>query len=334
MTKTTNTLKAAIATLDQVALDLETVSREPDSPVDHAIKILRHLSRHAEPHKRDETHGAVLIKSYQDALKEAVAKLEIVLNTDSPSGTLADAIKDIEAAIEYLTGCIGFRTSPSQREPIPSIKLPPSLQGEPADALDKPAIVRIERTSAEVMRLLNAEADHASQVDPAYVDEIQTSKKDASKGESIVQACAQIRGLISDNAHGVWRQHLLDQVSTIEGQAFSKDTPTFALNANGNPLDDEQVELIRCIKATQRELLSLASSTRNYLLAKQKRLKAICDANPCNDIDHELTVEQAVAYGAYRDFTNADGYGWVQRGVSDVQVGVMALVRAVAGPTE
>ena len=200
MTKTTNTLRA-VYLLDQVALDLETVSREPDSPVDQAIKILRHLSRHAEPLARDETHGAVLIKSYQDALKEAVAKLESVLNTESPSGTLTDAIKDIEAVIEYLTGCIGWRTSPSQREPIPSIQTPPSLKGEPADALDKPArsgfvpynspaptdeekvkVVRIQKTADAILNLLHP----------------MVAKQDASKGESIVQACAQIRGELCD----------------------------------------------------------------------------------------------------------------------------------------
>lgn len=348
-----NSIKVAIATLNATALDLETVPRNPDGVVDVCIRTIRHMARHALPFSAGSALPKEQIDSYVSCLRTVADALQPV-QIDSPGGTLTDAIKDLLACANYISkirvceaDLRGFKPEPkgvpggyadgdAYRQPVESIQVPPSLRGEPADALDKPA----RQYSAEDQARIDAGLKPFTAPQPTAAELLVASgttrmvKKDASKGESIVQACAQIRGLISDNAHGIWRQQLLDQISAIEDQAFAKDTPTFALNANGKPLDDEQVELISRIKDARRELVSLANSTKNYLLAKQKRLRAICDANPCHDVDHELTEAQAAAYKAYTEFCEAEGYGWLDRGVSDVQVGVMSLVRAVAGPAE
>lgn len=324
MTKTTNNLKDAILSVDAIALDLETVPREPDSMVDRVIKNLRKLSAGAKAFTRESFQSEANIKGYFAIVTDAAAMLDIV-KADTPDGTVKSASTDLKAVAEYMLGCINEKMKP--RPATASIQVPPRLHGEPADALDKPAVVRVQKTG-------DAFADGLAKVIVASCE-----KKDASKGESIVQACAQIRGEIANNLsgqHAESAQAILGLLRNIEDQAFAKDTPDLALHVNisGNPLDDEQVELISRIKTARRELISLANSTKNYLLAKQKRLRATCDANPCHDVDHELTEAQAAAYKAYTEFCDADGYGWLDRGVSDVQVGVMSIIRAVSGPTE
>jgi len=346
MTKTANNLKDAILSVDAIALDLETVPREPDSMVDRVIKNLRKLSVEARRFTRESFQSEANIKGYFAIVTDAAVMLDIV-KTDTPDGTVKSASTDLKAVAEYMLGCINEKMKP--RPVTASIQVPPRLHGEPADALDKPA----RRYSAEDQARIDAGLKPFAPPQPTAEEKMQptadaivdllhqpaTVKKDASKGESIVQACAQIRGEIANNLsgqHAESAQAILGLLRNIEDQAFAKDTPDLALHVNisGNPLDDEQVELISRIKTARRELISLANSTKNYLLAKQKRLRATCDANPCHDVDHELTEAQAAAYKAYTEFCDADGYGWLDRGVSDVQVGVMSIIRAVSGPTE
>lgn len=332
----TNTLKAAMLSIDAIALDLETVPRAPDSVVDRVIAKLRLLSRHAEPYKRDQFQWPPRIEEYRKNINDLAATLSALVE-DTPSGTIKSAIEDLTDIVDYL-GHLALEKAPARVE---SIQVPPSLKGEPAEALDKPA----RQYSLEDQARINAGLEPFTAPQPTKAELAERAgvappfigKKDASKGESIVQACAQIRGEMSNNfGSNEAVKVVLHNVDAIEALAFSKDTPTFALNANGHPLDDEQTYLIKRIKEVQRELLALAASTQNYLVNKQQRLKAACDADPAQNFDCEdvLSESQVAAYGAYRDFTKAGGYGWVDRGVSDVQVGVMALVRAVAGPTE
>lgn len=352
MTTHVYTMRGPIATLKETIMVLETVPRNPDSPIDRAIKNIHALLRHIGPDPTRSVYPIDAIESYVAALNEIADGIESTsLDTDTKGGAVLNSIKDLRATAFYIAKIEpepakqampapkgvpgGYADGDAYRQPVESIQVPPSMRGEPASALEEPA----RQYSVEDQKRIDAGLKPFTAPQPTPAELLAASgtarmvKKDASKGEGIVQACAQIRGEIANNAHGDWRRRLLDHVRNIEDAAFSTDAPTFALNANGVPLDIEQVRLIGAIKEAQAQLLSLGVEVQSYLLAKQQRLRAICDEHPVEGTEARVTDDQQAAYKAYDDFCKATGYTWLDRGLGDVQVGVMSMVRAVAGPT-
>lgn len=337
MSKHVYTMRGPVATLNEAALNLETVPRNPDGVIDRAIINIRALVRHIGVNHDRSVYPIEQLESYCEALRETADTIEATsLDTDTPGGVIANTIKDLRATAYYIAKIEPEKAIDAMQVPkaVESVQIPPSMQGEPADALDKPA--GVVPPADKLQAFLESEAQPSELFDAEPIKQgvpFDLGKKDASKGEGIVQACAQIRGEIASNIPSVDR--VLEQVRLIEDAAFSKATPTFALNANGKPLDAEQVRLIVEIKDAQARLLALGAEVQEYLVAKQQRLRAICDADPVKNYDCEdvLTEAQQQAYGDYKAFSSAAGYQWLDRGLGDVQVGVMSLVRAVAGPT-
>ena len=87
-------------------------------------------------------------------------------------------------------------------------------------------------------------------------------------------------------------------------------------------LSQEEVDLMNRIKAKGTELLQLQSELANHLL-DQRQKKAIASENG----------QQAAAHEFVR-FSRAEPERWAAIGKTDIQTGIMALVRAVAQPSE
>lgn len=350
MTTHVYTMRGPIATLKETILVLETVPRNPDGPIDRAIKNTHALLRHIGPDPTRSVYPIDAIESYVYALNEIADGIESTsLDSDTPGGAVLNSIKDLRAVAVYIAKIEpekatqampapkgvqgGYADGDAYRQPVASIQVPPSMKGEPASALEEPA----RQYSVEDQKRIEAGLKPFTAPQPTPAELLAASgttrmlKKDASKGEGIVQACAQIRVAIPSTVPDFDR--IMDHVRNIEDLAFSPDAPTFALNANGVPLDIEQVRLIGAIKEAQAQLLSLGREVQSYLLAKQQRLRAICDEHPVEGTEARVTDDQQAAYKAYDDFCKATGYTWLDRGLGDVQVGVMSMVRAVAGPT-
>lgn len=334
MTTHVYTMRGPIATLKETILVLETVPRNPDGPIDRAIKNIHALLRHIGPDPTRSVYPIDAIESYVAALNEIADGIESTsLDTDTPGGAVLNSIKDLRATAFYIAKIEPEKATQAMPAPVESIQVPPSMRGEPASALEEPA----RQYSVEDQKRIEAGLKPFTAPQPTPAELLAAAgttrmvKKDASKGEGIVQACAQIRVAIPSTVPDFDR--IMDHVRAIEDAAFSPDAPTFALNANGVPLDIEQVRLIGAIKEAQAQLLSLGVEVQSYLLAKQQRLRAICDEHPVEGTEARVTDDQQAAYKAYDDFCKATGYTWLDRGLGDVQVGVMSMVRAVAGPT-
>jgi hypothetical protein len=87
-------------------------------------------------------------------------------------------------------------------------------------------------------------------------------------------------------------------------------------------LNQEEVDLMNRIKAKGVELLQLQAELANHLL-DQRQKKAIASENGQQAAVHEFVR-----------FSRAEPERWAAIGKTDIQTGIMALVRAVAQPDE
>lgn len=101
-------------------------------------------------------------------------------------------------------------------------------------------------------------------------------------------------------------------------------------------LSQEEVDLMNRIKAAGAKLLQLQAELYGRLDTEQETLRA--DARRSID-GHEVNGCPAnVHTGAspecieFRRFQTADPFRWAEIGKTDIQTGIMALVRAVAQP--
>lgn len=83
-------------------------------------------------------------------------------------------------------------------------------------------------------------------------------------------------------------------------------------------LSQEEIDLMNRIKAKGSELLDLQAELQS-MLHKQKTVKAL-------DADTDRGVEE------FERFSDAEPLRWAEIGKTDIQTGIMALVRAVAQP--
>ena len=84
-------------------------------------------------------------------------------------------------------------------------------------------------------------------------------------------------------------------------------------------LNQDEIDLMNRIKAKGAELLQLQAELEQALM-QQDRIKA---AN---------APENASDYAEYERFCSAEPLRWASIGKTDIQTGLMALVRAVAQP--
>lgn len=89
-------------------------------------------------------------------------------------------------------------------------------------------------------------------------------------------------------------------------------------------LSQEEIDLMNRIKAKGAELLALQAELTD-LIGEQLVDKQLAAAS--NDESGEAEVE-------YNRFLAAEPFRWASIGKTDIQTGVMALVRAVAQPEE
>lgn len=83
-------------------------------------------------------------------------------------------------------------------------------------------------------------------------------------------------------------------------------------------LSQEEIDLMNRIKAKGAEMLELQAELQS-MLHKQKTLKAL-------DVDTDIGVAE------FERFCDAEPLRWTSIGKTDIQTGIMALVRAVAQP--
>lgn len=88
-------------------------------------------------------------------------------------------------------------------------------------------------------------------------------------------------------------------------------------------LSQAEIDLMNRIKKAGDELLALAEE---LILTLDAAVKAKLDAA----LDQ---AEESAEVGEYNRFCDAEPHRWARIGKTDIQTGVMALVRAVAQPT-
>ncbi|GAB0151755.1 hypothetical protein [Marinobacterium sp. BA1] len=86
-------------------------------------------------------------------------------------------------------------------------------------------------------------------------------------------------------------------------------------------LSQEEIDLMNRIKAKGAEMLALQCELQGMLIAQQKVKAAKAETN-------SLEREE------YNRFLHAEPLRWATIGKNDIQTGIMALVRAVAQPSE
>lgn len=90
-------------------------------------------------------------------------------------------------------------------------------------------------------------------------------------------------------------------------------------------LSAEEIVLMNRIKAKGAELLSIQEELRAHLIKTQGDLGAA--------VEFALTSDaQASARAEFERFLVAEPHRWASIGKTDIQTGIMALVRAVAQP--
>lgn len=90
-------------------------------------------------------------------------------------------------------------------------------------------------------------------------------------------------------------------------------------------LSQEEVDLMNRIKAKGTELLQLHAELSGLLSQSQ--------IDRYNAVDNALNSDQAALAQAELDrFSAAEPFRWASIGKTDIQTGIMALVRAVAQP--
>lgn len=99
-------------------------------------------------------------------------------------------------------------------------------------------------------------------------------------------------------------------------------------------LSQEEIDLMNRIKAKGAELLALQVELDESL--KLNLRTAIMDAlNEVSDVDNQheaILSHDGPACAEYRRGKNAEPRKWAAIGKTDIQTGIMALVRAVAQP--
>ena len=91
-------------------------------------------------------------------------------------------------------------------------------------------------------------------------------------------------------------------------------------------LSQEEIDLMNRIKAKGAELLELQAELVDLLkLHEMSKLNAVDQAGN-NDSEAEAKAE-------FNRFHAAEPFHWASIGKTDIQTGIMALVRAVAQPT-
>lgn len=91
----------------------------------------------------------------------------------------------------------------------------------------------------------------------------------------------------------------------------------------------EEIDLMNRIKTTGAELLALQAEVRDMTVRAAERLCRDADAvreHPCSDVD-KPEVQR------WDNFQTAEPQRWVAIAKTDIQTGLMALIRAVAQPT-
>lgn len=94
-------------------------------------------------------------------------------------------------------------------------------------------------------------------------------------------------------------------------------------------LSQEDIDLMNRIKAAGRELLAL----RDEVVAKLDKQKEVVDANATREVFRDEAEFNAYLAELNR-FKQAEPHRWASIAKTDLQTGVMALVRAVAQPTD
>lgn len=87
-------------------------------------------------------------------------------------------------------------------------------------------------------------------------------------------------------------------------------------------LSQQEIDLMNRIKAKGAEMLALQEELRVYLSAQLQEKLAAAEGDDAAD---------AAVAEAFR-FTDAEPLRWAAIGKTDIQTGIMALVRAVAQP--
>lgn len=91
-------------------------------------------------------------------------------------------------------------------------------------------------------------------------------------------------------------------------------------------LSQEEIDLMNRIKAKGAELLELQAELFDMLKLQE--------ADKIDAVDLALTIEvKAEAMTEFNRFKVAEPLRWASIGKTDIQTGIMALVRAVAQPT-
>lgn len=90
-------------------------------------------------------------------------------------------------------------------------------------------------------------------------------------------------------------------------------------------LSQEEIDLMNRIKAKGAEMLALHAELSGLLSQSQ--------IDRFNAVDHALNSDQAaLAQNELDRFSQAEPFRWAAIGKTDIQTGIMALIRAVAQP--
>lgn len=90
-------------------------------------------------------------------------------------------------------------------------------------------------------------------------------------------------------------------------------------------LSQAEIDLMNRIKAKGAEMLALQSELSGLLSQSQ--------IDRFNAVDHAVNSDQAsIAQAELDRFSSAEPFRWAAIGKTDIQTGIMALVRAVAQP--
>lgn len=94
-------------------------------------------------------------------------------------------------------------------------------------------------------------------------------------------------------------------------------------------LSQEEIDLMNRIKTKGAELLQLQAELAGRLSTDQERKRADAKASKRSPAD-----EASAECGELRRFERAEPLRWAAIGKTEIQTGVMALVRAVAQPAD
>lgn len=96
--------------------------------------------------------------------------------------------------------------------------------------------------------------------------------------------------------------------------------------AGDRELSQEEIDLMNRIKAKGAELLALQAELVDMLKLQEVSKMNAMDQAPTSDASADAKAE-------FNRFHAAEPFRWAAIGKTDIQTGIMALVRAVAQPT-